>query len=253
MQAASAVANSPDIERREYERLLTKRSLTDEERNQVQKYILKQRYGVEVTPQLKLRDERGYYSQLLVHYYLTHESEYFQLQDQQEWHQQLERGEGKVFLPDLNTYTLKIEALRALGVLQFIHPEREFQETDLDLIELKATALRCSKHIKRAIGISIPMETEKERLSCIKVLSKVLNLLGLKLRSFKRKEDGYKNQIKVYKIDSKTLDDGRNEIFEAWRSREGLIEESVSNERVFTLKSERATTPCKPALFHSQR
>ncbi|MBD1837426.1 DUF3854 domain-containing protein [Coleofasciculus sp. FACHB-64] len=253
LQAASAVANSPDIERREYERLLTKRSLTDEERNQVQKYILKQRYGVEVTPQLKLRDDRGYYSQLLVHYYLTHESEYFQLQDQQEWHQQLERGEGKVFLPDLNTYTLKIEALRALGVLQFIHPEREFKETDLDLVELKATALRCSKHIKRAIGISIPMETEKERLSCIKVLSKVLNLLGLKLRSFKRKENGYKNPLKVYKIDSKTLDDGRNEIFEAWRYREGLIEESVSNQRVFTLKSERCTTPYKPALFHSQR
>jgi hypothetical protein len=57
-----------------------------------------------------------YYWQLLTHYYLTHESEYFHVRDQQEWHQQLSWGEGKVFLPDLETYTLKVEAMRALGI-----------------------------------------------------------------------------------------------------------------------------------------
>jgi len=223
LRAAEAVVNSTDVDQTEYNHLLAKRFLTYEERNKEDKYILKQRYGVEVTPQLKQRDDRGYYSQLLTHYYLTHEREYFKLRDKQEWSQQLKRGEGKVFLPDLKTYTLKIEALKALGFLQFLEPNREFQETDADLIELKVQALRCSKHIKRAIGINIPEETEKERITSIKILNQVINLLGLKLKRVKQTGNRPENRIKLYQIDPATLDDCRQTIFEVWRQRDELL------------------------------
>ncbi len=211
LSLASAVANAKDIDYVEYEQLLVKHSLTDGERNQINKYVLRQRYGVEITPWLKLQDEQGYYRQLLIHYYLTHESEYFHVRDEQEWHQQLSWGEGKVFLPDLKTYTLKVEAMRALGMLQFLEEKREFCENDSDLILLKNIAFQHSKHIKRALGINLV--DEKEQVSAIKILSRLLNLLGLKL----------KRVNEVYQIDLETLYDGREKIFAVWHQRDELM------------------------------
>ncbi|MBW4683753.1 MAG: DUF3854 domain-containing protein [Komarekiella atlantica HA4396-MV6] len=211
LAAAAAVAKARDIDYVEYEQLFAKHSLADAERNQINKYLLRQRYGIEVTPMLKLQDEQGYYCQLLIHYYLTHESEYFHVRDQQEWHQQLSWGEGKVFLPDLKTYTLKVEAMRALGMLQFLEAEREFAENDADLILLKNVAFQHSKHIKRALGLNL--DSEKKQVSAIKILSRLLNLLGLKLRRVNE----------VYQIDSETLNDGREKIFAVWYQRDELM------------------------------
>ncbi|ARV60394.1 DNA primase [Nostocales cyanobacterium HT-58-2] len=212
LAVATAVANSKDIDYVEYEQLLTKHSLTDEERNQIKKYILRQRYGIEVTPLLKLWDDKGYYSQLLTHYYLTHESEFLRRRDKQEWYQQLSSGEGKVFLPDLKTNTLKVEALRALGALQFLEPEREFTENDADLLLLKNITFQCSKHIKRVLGINLSQE--KEYISPIKILNRLLNLLGLKLKRFNNE---------VYRIDHERLYDGRQKIFTIWNQRDELM------------------------------
>jgi hypothetical protein len=211
LTVATNIANAKDIDYLEYERLSAKHSLTDDERNQIQKYNLRQRYGVLVTPQLKLRDDQGYYTQLLIHYYLTHESEYFQIRDQQEWHQQLFWGNGKVFLPDLKTYTLKVEAMRALGMQQFLETKREFTENDSDLIWLKDVVFQHSKQIKRVLGIDFIRSQEK--ITAIKVLSRLLSLLGLKL---KKVND-------VYQIDSAILADGRQEIFSVWQQTDELI------------------------------
>lgn len=222
--SAMAVSNVRDINYVEYQQLSGKHSLSDVERNQIDKYILNKRYGIEVTPVLKLRDERGYYYQLLTHYYLTHESEYFRVRDKQEWCQQLSWGEGKVFLPDLKTYTLKVEALRALGMQQFIESGREFIEDDADLILLKNTALQCSKHIIRTLNINL---VQDKSVSGIKILGRLLNLLGLKL----------KRVNKVYEIDSVTLDDGRKEIFAVWDERDELMLANVKADYASSWKS----------------
>ncbi|MBD2432204.1 MULTISPECIES: plasmid replication protein, CyRepA1 family [Fischerella] len=217
LSAATAVANAKDIDYVEYEQLIAKHSLTDEERNQINKYILRQKYGIAVTPQLKLLDDQGYYGQLLTHYYLTHESEYFWRRDQQEWQQQLSWGEGKVFLPDLKIYTLKVEAMRALGMLQFLEPERVFTENDADLILLQNTAVQCSKHIKRTLGINLVKS--KECVSAIKILSRLLNLLGLKLQRVGQ----------TYQINSATLNDGRERIFAVWHQRDQLMSVNMTD------------------------
>ncbi|AFY35049.1 plasmid replication protein, CyRepA1 family [Calothrix sp. PCC 7507] len=217
LAAATAVAKARDIEYIEYDQLLTKHSLTDEERNQIHKYVLRQRYGITVTPLLKLQDEKGYYGQLLTHYYLTHESEYFHVRDQQEWHQQLSWGDGQVFLPDLKTYTLKVEAMRALGMLQFLEQDRKFTVNDADLILLRNLASHNSKHIKRVLGINFVIENE--RVSIITILSRLLNLLGLKL---KRVND-------VYQIDPETLYDSREIIFKTWQQRDELMLAHLKN------------------------
>ncbi|MDF5706912.1 MAG: DUF3854 domain-containing protein [Nostoc sp. S4] len=211
LTVAKSVANAKDIDYVEYEQLLVKNSLTDEERNQINKYVLRQKYGIEITHKLKLQDDQGYYTQLLIHYYLTHESEYFHIRDRQEWHQQLSCGQGKVFLPDLKTYTLKVEAMRALGILQFLEIGREFTENNTELILLKNIVFQYSKHIKRVLGISL--FGDKEQLWGIKILTRLLNLLGLKL----------KRVNEVYQIDSATLNDGREKIFAVWHQRDELM------------------------------
>ncbi|MTJ53169.1 DUF3854 domain-containing protein [Anabaena sp. UHCC 0253] len=217
LAAANSVATAKNIDYVEYEQLLTKHSLSNAERHQVNKYILRQRYGIVVTPELKLRDEKGYYGQLLIHYYLTHESEYFHVKDQQEWNQQLFWGDGKVFLPDLKTYTLKVEAMRALGMLQFLEVERVFKENDADLIWLKNVAGQSSKHIKRALGTDLVRG--KEAVSGIKILSRLLGLLGLRLQQI---NDGYQ-------IDLETLNDGREKIFAVWQHRDDLMLTTLHN------------------------
>ncbi|MBH8552129.1 DUF3854 domain-containing protein [Nostocaceae cyanobacterium CENA357] len=211
LSSAMAIANAKDIDYVEHDQLLAKHTLTEEERSQIHKYNLRQRYGVAVTPVLKLRDDKGYYYQLLIHYYLTHESEYFHIRDQKEWYQQLSWGDGKVFLPDLKTYTCKVEAMRALGILQFLEPERKFTENDSDLMLLKNVAFQHSQHIKRVL--SIDLVREQESISTIKILGRLLNLLGLKL---KRIND-------IYQIDPETLYDGREQIFTVWHQRDELI------------------------------
>lgn len=242
LQAAEAVAKATDIDQAEYEHLLAKRFLTDEERNKQDKYILKQRYGVEITAQIKLRDDRGYYAQLLSHYYLTHESQYFRLRDKQEWSQQLQRGEGKVFLPDLKTYTLKVEALRALGAIHFLEPNREFQTTDSDLIELEKKAILCRNHIQRAIGISIPQETDKKQANSIKILSKILNVLGLKLKRVKIINSVSESTVKVFQIDPATLNDGRQAIFAVWQQRDASTLEATPAIELYPTSSENCMT-----------
>ena len=220
LQIADAVANASEISYKEYE-LLNNRVITEQESYKLQKYILQQRYGVAVTPKLKQLDDQGYYQQLLLHYYLTHDSEYFRIKDKQEWCQQLWMGDGKVFIPDVKTYTLKIEALRALGVTQFLEPEREFKENDSDLINLKLKAQLYSKHITRSLGMKLPIDG-RAYVSCIKILSIVLSLLGLKLKVSYITDSGQGDRVKIYCIDSATLDDGRQEIFSVWNASDAL-------------------------------
>jgi hypothetical protein len=217
---ANAVANAKDIDYVKYEHLSTKYALTEKERQQINKYLLCQKYGVKVTPELKKKDDKGYYSQLLIHYYLTHESEYFRCRDKQELYQQLISGEGKVFLPDLKGYTLKVEALRALGMQQFVEPDREFAEDDIDVNRLKNMALQCSQHIKRVLGITISNEVDQN--SGLKILNRLLSLLGLKL----------KRVNKSYIIEKLLINDGREEIFAIWHQRDKLMLENVKLENM---------------------
>ncbi|HAX77887.1 MAG TPA: DNA primase [Cyanobacteria bacterium UBA11372] len=243
---AEAVANSMEINFSEYEHLLAKGYLTDSERYQVNKYILQQRYGLKVTPELKIRDDRGYYMQILTHYYLIGDRNHFNLKDFQEWSENLKTGEGKVFLPDLQTYTLKIEALRALKIPVILDIEREFQETDADLIELKAKAITCSKHIKRILGISVYSETEQEGVTGIKVFGRILKLLGLKLKRI-RGRDLRSPKIKTYKIDPNTFDDGRQEIFRVWQQRDAAMMKNIDAE--FYIRESGGELQTEPAML----
>ena len=215
IQAAKAIAAAPDLGHRDYQYLTNKRFITDLERAQIEKYTLQQRYSVTVTPELKLKDDRGYYGQLLTHFYLLNHHQYLPQSIYLVGNRDL-AATDKVFLPDANHHILKIQGLLALGIINFLEPDRQFKITDPDLISLKRTSYLCSQHIKRAIGIDLPNYSNGE-VNPITVLNRFLQLLGLKVQPI---QSGLKSQAKIisaYQLDRSLLNDGRAEIFKVWQ------------------------------------
>ena len=224
LQAAQAIATASDLGHRDYQYLTNKRFITDLERAQIEKYTLQQRYGVTVTPELKLKDDKGYYGQLLTHFYLLNHQQYLPRSIYLVWDRDLEARPDRVFLPDANHHILKIQGLLALGIINFLEPDRQLQITDPDLISLKRISYLCSQHIKRAIGIDMPNYSNGE-VNPITVLNRFLQLLGLKVQPIQSGLD--RDKIAgTYQLDRSLLDDGRDEIFKIWQhqqSRELLV------------------------------
>ncbi len=218
-QAAKAIAAAPDIGHRDYQFLTNKRFLSELERAQVEKYTLQQRYGVTVTPELKLKDDKGYYGQLLTHFYLLNHHQYLPQSIYLVWNRDVETRPDRVFLPDANHHILKIQGLLALGIMNFLDPDRELQITDPDLVSLKRISYLCSQHIKRAIGIDIPYNTSGE-VSPIVILNRFLQLLGLKVQPTRSIFDDRGKIIKVHQLDRSLLNDGRVEIFNVWQQQQ---------------------------------
>ncbi len=216
IQAARAIAAAPDLTLREYQYLANKRFTTNLERAQVEKYKLQQRYGVIVTPELKLKDDKGYYGQLLTHFYLLNHQQYLPQSIYLIWDRDQETRPDRVFLPDANHHILKIQGLLALGIVNFLDPHREFQSTDPDLVSLKRISYLCSQHIKRAIGIDIPYNTSGE-VNPIVILNRFLQLLGLKAQQTKSTIDNRGEKIDIYQLDQTLLNDDRSEIFKIWQ------------------------------------
>jgi hypothetical protein len=216
MQVAKAVAAAPDLSHRDYQFLSNKRFLSDLERAQIDKYNLQQRYGVTITPELKLKDDKGYYGQLLTHFYLLNHHQYLPQSIYLVWDRDVENRPDKVFLPDANHHILKIQGLLALGIINFLDRDRQFQLTDADLISLKRTSYLCSQHIKRAIGIDMPNYNNGE-VSPISVLNRFLQLLGLKVQPVHIKSKKKEKVVDFYQLDRTLLNDGRDEIFNIWQ------------------------------------
>ena len=214
-QAAQAIADAPEIGHRDYQYLTNKRFLTDLERAQVEKYTLQQRYGVVVTPELKLKDDKGYYGQLLTHFYLLDRQQHLPQSIYLVWDRDGENRPDRVFLPDANHHILKIQGLLALGMINFLDPDRQLQSSDPDLVSLNRISCLCSQHIKRAIGIDIPQTTNAET-SPILILNRLLQLLGLKVNPIATSFKDRAKAPKTYQLDRALLNDGRDEIFKVW-------------------------------------
>jgi hypothetical protein len=216
IQVAQTIASAPDIGHRDYQYLTNKRFSTDLERAQVEKYTLQQRYGITVTPELKLKDDRGYYGQLLTHFYLLNHQQYLPQSIYLVWNRDLEASPDRVFLPDANHHILKIQGLLALGMINFIDPDRQLQITDPDLVSLNRISCLCSQHIKRAIGIDIPSNPNTES-NPISILNRFLQLLGLKVKPSQYHLKDPHKIIKTYQLDRSLLNDGRADIFNVWQ------------------------------------
>lgn len=198
----------------ELDTLINKKAKTQEERLIERKGILLKRYGVEVTPELVVKDDNGWYSQLQLHYYLTIGNLYLAERDVQKLTQQQKQGNGRVFKPDINKgiYSAKIKALKLLDIEQFLDPNAEFSKDSLAAWFNKVKLFRFEIH--SILGITINPDKD----SAITVAQRILKKLGGKLE--------FKHQIRIKGKPTRIYtgcqinSDHRNLVFKNWQKRD---------------------------------
>lgn len=215
---AAQVAAAQAITEFDYQRLRDKRSKTPEERYTERKHSLSQRYGIEVTPSLKLKDDEGWYPQIRLHYYLLNDIELVQARDHQELAGHLERGNNKIALQDVRLLGAQVQALRSLGVPELLNPNQEYRGSDPLIEHMAALACRYARDLKTVLNL-----TFHEEMSNIQIVQSLLQKLGLKLKCIRQERIPGGGRQRVYQF--QPPDDEREEVFAAWRWRDQELQE----------------------------
>lgn len=206
-----AIANSEDLSNTQYQSLQKRLVKTLDQRRALRKYALKQRYGIPVTAQLVVKDDRGWYPKLLLHYYLTIGRDYLAQRDAAVARELIESGDGSIFLPDFNRSQLgaAVGTMEILGVPALLQSgERELKNTDEDLREMATLALSNRTSIKTALGIGLAANATP-----IVIARRLLDKVGYGLQCIRR-ENQARNRVRVYQLVDPQ--DGRNEVFRYW-------------------------------------
>lgn len=201
----TAAINIDDLDDKGYERLSNQKAKTKTDRQRQKKYSVKKRYQVDVTPDLILKDDDGYYPQLRLHYFLTLGFENVPQKDQTSAKKM--RENQSVFLPDFNKSqtSAKVNLMRSLNIPQILELDKFTQSHPL-LVDM---ADKVKNHIW---DVGMFLGKLHPDMTSIQILRKILKPLGLKLDKAGREGTGDRNRI--YRICG--LSDGRSEIFQKW-------------------------------------
>ena len=194
--------------------LKKKKSKTNDDRYQKRKGELAECYGVEVNPELVGKDDNGWHSQLQLHYYLTQGKPHLVERDRRSLKQLKDRGQGKVFKPDLNNKQLlaKIRALELIEITQFLDPDSKFTKDSLK--EWFEKILKLRYDIRAILGVSIHPKND----TAIAVAQRLLKKLGLSLER--------QPQIRINGKPTRFYHgcnpdpDGRSQVFDYWLKRD---------------------------------
>jgi hypothetical protein len=221
-QEAIAVFTAPDIAADHYASLRDQRAKTLEERHTERKHELQKRYPIVMTPQLKLKDDEGWYPQIRLHYYLTHEPEFVRLRDLKEWQGHLDRGGGRVAPQDIRLLSAQVEALRGLGIIALLDSEREVKASDSDVLYIADCCKQCSNDIKTLFNLTI-----SEKMTPIEIIQALLGKMGLKLTCVRRAQaaDGRRGGLQIYQYQEPT--DDRGTIFAQWQQQDQVVTEQT--------------------------
>ena len=234
-QAVTKAVTPSDLE---LEKLNNKKSKTEQERYQERKGNLSKRYGVKLTPELVEKDDNGWYPQLQLQYYLTVGNAYLAERDKRSLNRIREQGNNKAFKPDVNKKQLsaQVEALRLIGIEQFLNPEASFTKDSLaDWFE---TVIKYRYELKIVLGVTI----NPERDSAIAVAQRILNKLGQKLEFLHQvRIDG--KPTRIYKGCNPNRN-GRSLVFQYWLERSSVT--PFSQEELYM---EEGVTPPRFLLF----
>ena len=223
-----AIANAEPLTDSKYETLRRSNDLTPQQRQQVRKFELEQRYGGNLTPELLTKDDMGAYPKWTLHYRLTVGRDFVLAKDGHHIDGAIER-DGALWFVDTNR-RCKLPTVAALEVVGFgaviqelmKNPDREWRDDD----PLLATLVKKHKrHPELKEFISIPVNP-KYADRPIPVVNGYLRVLGMKLEAI-RKERFEGVQRKVYQLAAVDkeglaigLEDGRMEIFQRWADRD---------------------------------
>ncbi|BAU67449.1 hypothetical protein STA3757_48710 (plasmid) [Stanieria sp. NIES-3757] len=250
------IANAPIPTDDQYQKLKDKRAKTREERWSERKGHLVRRYGsdIAITPELVAKDDEGWYSQLLSHYYLTVGRSYLIERDSKQLKAIAINTKNRLWLPDFNrsllSTSLRLLETLVIGLLQpgrtaemeerprvgerrkgmrsdeatsDIASSVEYRGSDPNLQLIAELALANQRELKTFLGLTI-VESDTP----IKIVQKLLSLLGLKLTYIGRLGSREQRE-RVYVFEPP--DDGRKEIFASWLQRDSAFTqvESTAN------------------------
>ena len=217
-EAIAFKASAEDLTKEEAEQLSSKRDLTDNQQARLDKFNLKQKYGVEqVSPELIEADEKRLYPALRLKFWLTVGRQYVEQSDRATLEEMKKRSRGQFFLPDFNKRTkiTKVKLLEMLRLERFTRAGTEWSNQSPELIKLKEFVLKDLIRFNQILGCGIA-KTD----SPIVVLQKLLALRGEKLVCLRKIRDGEK-RLRIYgqTISRFALSHQQEaEIFEHWLS-----------------------------------
>lgn len=249
---AQAISNASNLTQTEYDRLKDQRSKTIDERYAQQKHELQRRYPIPVTPELKIKDDAGWYAQLRLHYYLTQDPSFVQRRDLKEWQGHLDRGGGKIALQDVRLLTAQVETLRALGILNLLNPNRQVRATDPDVQQLYEHANQYCHDIKAVLNLTVT-----SKMKPIEVVQALLGKLGLRLTCVGRDvaPDGRRGGLRVYQYQPPM--DGRDTVFAQWQQRDSIRlddrMESIPGDTTMSALALSPSTDPPPDIFDSNK
>lgn len=245
--SAVATAKAEHITFEEAQELKHKPVRTEQEEHQIAKAFLQQDLpGVELTPEFvhkaKYKDNGRWLAQVKLHWYLLN-AEALKDRDDKEWRYKLNQfSKGVPFLPDVKTYTPKVEAILKSGVLDWVKQDDFETEYSNESEEGKAFVKRCYKHrrlIKTALNITVTSDDEP-----VKLANKILDRIGLALAYSRREGDG--DRTRYYKLDGELAnDEDRKTSFQAlslrWeKSKMTAAEAHAQHEKNHVQKTEKS-------------
>lgn len=212
---AIAISTSPEISSAEYDDLKDQPTQTTRKRHSKRKHELQHRYPIEITPELKLKDDEGWYAQLRLHYYLSRDPEFVKLHDMQELEGHLDRGDGKIAVQDVRLLTAQVEVLRSLNLLEFLKPDQKIRASDPEIQQAVSFTQQYKEEIKTLFNITVT-----EKLAPMAIVQALLGKIGIKLTCTGRDvaPDGRRGGVRVYKYYPPT--DDRETIFAEWEKRD---------------------------------
>ena len=205
-QKAEATAKAEDIEVDEAMRIKNKPARTEEENHKATKSLLKRELpGVELTKDFLYKsiykDDRRWLNQIKLFWMATNPDITKQL-DSIEWRKKLKQfSSGVAYIPDVKTYSHKIEVIQKLGLLDFINPLEEFTEDSPKVQKFVKDCHRHRKKLKSAFGIHLTKDYPP-----IKLLNRLLERIGLKMK-FSRRERQSEAKLRYYKLNQDELYD----------------------------------------------
>lgn len=218
-----AIALSVDLSDSQYQALQKRLAKTLSQRRSQRKHELKLRYGIPVTAQLVVKDDQGWYPQILLHYFLTLGREYVRERDATMARRLIKLGGGNIFLPDFNRSQLgaAVRMMEILGVPVLLQDsERELRNTDEDLREMAVLALSNRAAIKTALSIGL-----SQKATPITIVRRLLDKIGYEIQCIRRESEASRRvgtspkRLRVYQVVNPL--DGRVEVFKHWLAFDG--------------------------------
>ncbi|MBD2207779.1 hypothetical protein H6G33_36325 [Calothrix sp. FACHB-1219] len=251
LNRATMTANAVDIPLEVAKEISRKPNPTNEEQHQANKAFLKDELpGLELTPEFLFKgvyQDNRFWLNAVKLFWMSQNVDATQEADRKHWKYKLKQFcEGVPYLPDLRTFSTKVEAINKIGIFDAIPLddfESEYHGNDSTLKEwFKKSVLPQKKLLKTAFNITVNKDTE-----IITFINRILGKVGIRLKQHRKT-----NNTKYYKLDSEMiLDQDRANVLASLDLKRELQLKKEAEQS--TLNTQHSTVNAQQSMLNSQQ